>query len=292
MPLAGLELTSNSSEKQRFSAESGPDVSAGSAERGNAMVEVAQELKELPGDGPADSQLPSGAAPASFAQQRLWFVDRLRPGSPAYHLPAALRLTGRLDAAAAERSLGEIVRRHEALRTVFRAVGGQLLQVVLPDVPCPLPIVDLSHLPPVDREAEAARRAAVEFRRAFDLERGPLLRAGLLRLAAEEHVLWLEVHHIACDGLSMGILFQDFAALYAAFLRGEPSPLPPLPVRHADHAAAQALACRAIPCTNILLTGGSNSTAWPSRWSCRRTGQGPSSRLSTVGRGSSHSPWA
>ena len=139
----------------------------------------------------------------------------------------------------AERSLREIVRRHEALRTVFRTVGGQLLQVVLPDVPCPLPLVDLSHLPPVDREAEAARQAAVEFRHAFDLERGPLLRAGLLRLAAEDHVLWLEVHHIACDGLSMGILFRDFAALYAAFVRGEPSPLPALPVRYADYAAAQ-----------------------------------------------------
>jgi amino acid adenylation domain-containing protein len=203
------------------------------------MVGVAQELKEPQRDGLVDSQHPSGGAPPSFVQQRLWFVDRLRPGSPAYHLPAALRLTGRLDAAVAERSLREVVRRHEALRTVFRRVGGQLIQVVLPDVPCPLPIVDLSHLPPVDREAEAARRAAVEFRRAFDLERGPLLRAGLLRLAAEDHVLWLEVHQIACDGWSIGILFQDFAAVYAAFLRGEPSPLPPLPVRYADYAAAQ-----------------------------------------------------
>ncbi len=203
------------------------------------MVGVAQDLKEPQRDVPADSPLPSGGAPPSFAQQRLWFVDRLRPGSPAYHLPAALRLTGRLDAAVAERSMREVVRRHEALRTVFRTVGGQLIQVVLPDVPCPLPIVDLSHLPPVDREAEAARRAAVEFRRAFDLERGPLLRAGLLRLAAEDHELWLVVHNIACDGSSMEILFQDFAAVYAAFLRGEPSPLPPLPVRYADYAAAQ-----------------------------------------------------
>jgi amino acid adenylation domain-containing protein len=203
------------------------------------MVGVAQDLKGPRRDGPADSQLPGGGAPPSFAQQRLWFVDRLEPGSPAYHLPAALRLTGRLDAAVAERSLHEVVRRHEALRTVFRTVGGQLIQVVLPDVPCPLPIVDLSHLPPVDREAEAARRAAVEFRRAFDLERGPLLRAGLLRLTAEDHVLWLEVHHIACDGVSIEIFFQDFAAVYAAFLRGEPSPLPPLPVRYADYAATQ-----------------------------------------------------
>ena len=111
------------------------------------MVGVVQDLKEPQRDGPADSKLASGGAPPSFAQQRLWFVDRLRPGSPAYHLPAALRLTGRLDAAVAERTLREVVRRHEALRTVFRTVEGQLIQVVLPDVPCPLPIVDLSHLP-------------------------------------------------------------------------------------------------------------------------------------------------
>jgi amino acid adenylation domain-containing protein len=203
------------------------------------MVGMGQSLKEPQPDGAADSQLPNGGAPPSFAQQRLWFVDRLRPGSPAYHLPAALRLTGRLDATVAERSLREVACRHEALRTVFRMVGGQLIQLVLPDVPCPLPIVDLSHLCPVDREAEAARLAAVEFRRAFDLERGPLLRAGLLRLAPENHVLWLEVHHIACDGWSMEILFHDFAAVYAAFLRGEPSPLSPLTARYADYAAAQ-----------------------------------------------------
>src|SRR6516225_7887142 len=126
------------------------------------MVEVAQDLKEPQRVGPADSQLPSGGAPPSFAQQRLWFVDRLRPGNAAYNVPLALRLTGRLDAAVAERSLREVVCRHEALRTVFRTVGGQLIQVVLPDVPCPLSIVDLSHLPPADLEAEAARRAAVE----------------------------------------------------------------------------------------------------------------------------------
>src|SRR6516164_8229171 len=112
------------------------------------MVGLAQDLKEPQRDGPADSQLPSGGAPPSFAQQRLWFVDRLRPGSPAYHLPAALRLTGQLDAAVVERSLREVVRRHEALRTVFRTAGGQLTQVVLPDVPFTLPAVDLSHLPP------------------------------------------------------------------------------------------------------------------------------------------------
>jgi amino acid adenylation domain-containing protein len=203
------------------------------------VVGISQDLREPQWDGPGDSQLPSAGAPPSFAQQRLWFVDRLRPGSPAYHLPAALRLTGRLEAAVAERSLREVVRRHEALRTVFRTVEGQLLQVVLPDVPCPLPIVDLSHLPPQEGEAEAARRMAVELRRPFDLERGPLLRAGLLRLTAEDHVLWLVAHQIACDGWSMGILFQEFAAMYAAFLRGEPSPLPPLPVSYVDHAAAQ-----------------------------------------------------
>jgi amino acid adenylation domain-containing protein len=203
------------------------------------MIGVAQDKKEPQPDGVTESQLPRGGDPPSFVQQRLWFFYRLRPGSPAYNLPAALHLTGRLDAAVAERSLGEVVHRHEALRTVFRTIEEQLIQVVLPEVPCPLPVVDLSHLPAVEREAEATRRMAVEFRRAFDLERGPLLRAGLLRLTGEEHVLWLVVHHIACDGVSMGILFQDLAAVYAAFLRGEPSPLPPLAVHYADYATAQ-----------------------------------------------------
>jgi amino acid adenylation domain-containing protein len=228
---------SNSPEQQTFSAERGTD--SGTVTEAVKAGDVAQDLNELQPEGSVDSQLTSGGALPSFAQQRLWFVSRLRAGSTAYHVPAALRLTGRLDAAVAERSLREVVRRHEALRTVFRMVGGQLIQVVLPDVPCSLPIVDLSHLPPVDRAAEAARRAAVEFRRAFDLERGPLLRAGLLRLGAEDHLLWLEIHHIASDGWSMGILLQDFAAVYAAFLRGEPSPLPPLALRYADYAAGQ-----------------------------------------------------
>ena len=117
-------------------------------------------------------------------------------------------------------------------------VEGQLVQAVLPEVSCPLAMVDLSHLPSADREAEAIRRAAVEFRHAFDLERGPLLR-GAFRLTAEEHVLWLVVHHIACDGSSMGILFQDFAAVYTSLLRGEPSTLLPVEFRYADYAVAQ-----------------------------------------------------
>src|SRR5262249_13210351 len=154
-------------------------------------------------------------------------------------VPTALRLTGQLDVAVAERSLREVVRRHEALRTVFRTVGDQLIQVVLADVPCPLPLADLSYLPPAERAVEGARRFAVECRTQFDLEHGPLLRAGLLRLGAEEHVLWFELHHIASDGWSFEVLYQDFAAVYTSFLGGESSPLAPLPVRYADYAAAQ-----------------------------------------------------
>lgn len=203
------------------------------------MSASTRELNEPKVDEPAEAQLLSEGAPPSFAQQRLWFVDQLWPGNPAYHVPVALRLTGRLDVAVAEQSMAEVVRRHEALRTVFRTIAGRLIQVLLDDVPCPLPVVDLSHLPLADRELAAAHRMAAEFRQPFDLERGPLLRAGLLRMAPEDHVLWLEAHHIACDGRSIGILFQDFAALYAAFLRGEPSPLPSLPVPYADYAVSQ-----------------------------------------------------
>ncbi|HEX7239088.1 MAG TPA: condensation domain-containing protein, partial [Longimicrobiaceae bacterium] len=177
--------------------------------------------------------------PLSFAQQRLWFVDRLEPGSSAYNLPLALRLRGPLEARVLERTLRETVRRHEALRTVFREAGGEPVQVVRPAGAAPLPVVDLAGLAGETREAEALRRVREEALRPFDLERGPLLRARLLRLGEDEHVLVLAVHHIVSDGWSMGVLTRELSALYGAFGRGEGSPLPPLPVQYADYAVWQ-----------------------------------------------------
>src|SRR3954453_24199179 len=134
-------------------------------------------------------------APTSFAQERLWFVDRLEPGSTVYNMPAAWRLGGALDGAALERTLGEIVRRHEVLRTVFGEADGSPVQVIAPFGGFTLPVEDLSALPgEAEREAEAGRRAAAEAARPFDLAAGPLFRALLLRLGGEEHVLVLCMH--------------------------------------------------------------------------------------------------
>jgi amino acid adenylation domain-containing protein len=177
--------------------------------------------------------------PLSFAQQRLWFFDQLEPDNPFYNVPVALRLSGRLDQLALAQSLTEVVRRHESLRTTFAADGGRPAQTVRPSLDVEVPLVDLSELPAEEREAEALRRAAEEARRPFDLARGPLLRAGLVRLDAEEHLLLLTMHHIVSDGWSMGVLIREMAALYEAFTKGEPSSLPELTIQYADFAAWQ-----------------------------------------------------
>ncbi|MBV8858951.1 MAG: amino acid adenylation domain-containing protein [Acidobacteria bacterium] len=175
-------------------------------------------------------------APLSFSQQRLWFLDQLEPGSPAYHIPVAVRMSGRLDRDALVRSLSEVVRRHEALRTSFVLEDGRPVQVVGEACEVALPLEDISHLPEGEREAESVRLSKAEARVPFDLGHGPLLRAKLLRLSAEEHVLLLTMHHIVSDGWSVGLLQREVAALYEAFAAGRPSPLAPLPVQYSDYA--------------------------------------------------------
>ncbi|HET7231442.1 MAG TPA: amino acid adenylation domain-containing protein, partial [Longimicrobium sp.] len=177
--------------------------------------------------------------PLSFAQERLWFIDRLEPESATYTIPAALRLTGALDERALERSLGEIVRRHESLRTTFGEVDGAPVQVIAPFAGFALPIDDLSGLSPEARETEVRRRARDDAGRPFNLAEGPLVRAALLRLGDEDHVLLLSMHHIVSDGWSSGILFRELSALYAACREGGDSPLPALPVQYADFAVWQ-----------------------------------------------------
>ncbi|MET0396317.1 MAG: non-ribosomal peptide synthase/polyketide synthase, partial [Longimicrobiaceae bacterium] len=181
----------------------------------------------------------NGPAPLSFAQQRLWFLHQLDPASPAYNMPFALGLRGAPDVAALRRTLAELVRRHEALRTVVAAEGGEAVQVVLPAGPARLPVLDLSALPEEPRRAEALRRVAAEGARPFDLERGPLLRMLLARLADDEWALCFTLHHVVGDAWSIGVLVREVSALYAAFSRGAPSPLPDLPVQYADFAAWQ-----------------------------------------------------
>ncbi|HEY0014798.1 MAG TPA: amino acid adenylation domain-containing protein, partial [Longimicrobium sp.] len=179
------------------------------------------------------------ALPLSFAQERLWFIGRLEPRSAVYNIPVAWRLGGALDEAALEHALGEIVRRHEALRTVFVEVDGSPVQVIARFGGFALPVEDLSGLSEGDREAAVRRRAGEEARRAFDLSAGPLFRAALLRLGAEEHMLLLSMHHIVSDGWSMEVLYRELSALYGAYREGRTSPLPELPVQYADYAVWQ-----------------------------------------------------
>ncbi len=175
-----------------------------------------------------------GELPLSFAQARMWFFDQLEPENPAFNRPVALRLTGKLNVAALEQSLNEIVRRHEVLRASFPAVGGVPVGAIAPNLSLSLPVTDISDLPDRERKVEAERRVAEDAQRPFDLARGPLVRASLLRLSSEEHRLLLTMHHTVFDGWSAGVLLQELAALYEAFSTGNPSPLPELPVQYAD----------------------------------------------------------
>ena len=179
----------------------------------------------------------TGELPLSFAQERLWFLDRLQPGSAAYNIAGAVRLAGRLSVAALAAALAAIVERHEALRTTFRAGTGGPVQAIAPAAAAalPLPLVDLAGLP----SSEPSRLASEEAARPFDLASGPLLRATLLRLAAEEHVLLLTLHHIVFDGWSLGVFVGELTALYTAALAGRSSPLSPLPIQYPDFAVWQ-----------------------------------------------------
>ncbi len=201
-----------------------------------ASVEAARRTARGLSVPPVERVLREGELPLSFAQQRLWFLEQLGPGTPLYNIPSAVRFIGQLDVVALEQSLNEIVRRHEILRTIFATVDGQAVQVITPQLSLRVSLVDLSSLPPAEREPEALRLAAEEAQRPFDLVRGPLLRARLLRLDEEDHVALLTMHHIVSDGWSTGVLVQEIAALYPAFSAGQPSPLPDLPIQYADFA--------------------------------------------------------
>ncbi|MCA1681962.1 MAG: condensation domain-containing protein, partial [Actinobacteria bacterium] len=177
--------------------------------------------------------------PLSFAQQRLWFLDVFQPDSSEYITSSALRLRGGLDSGALARALSAVVARHESLRTTFESVQGRGVQVVHPPYEVSLPVLDLSGLSEVGRGAELDRVLAQEAVRPFDLSRGPLMRARLVRLGVQEHVLSLMLHHIVTDGWSSGILWRDLCELYRAEVTGTAPQLVVLPVQYADFAAWQ-----------------------------------------------------
>jgi amino acid adenylation domain-containing protein len=177
--------------------------------------------------------------PLSYAQERLWLLDRLELLGSAYNIPLAVRLEGRLDIAALERCFAELIQRHESLRTRFAVVDGNPLQVIEPARPFHLEVEELSEIAIAERPAVARRRAGEIARERFDLERGPLIRTALLRLSAEDHVLVVVMHHIVSDGWSIGVLVRELGALYRAFVADQPSPLSDIPVQYGDYAIWQ-----------------------------------------------------
>ena len=192
---------------------------------------------EEPALAPAGAD--DGPPPLSFAQQRLWFLDQYETDRPIYNIPLRMPLHGSVDHRAVEAALREIVRRHGAMRTTFRVVDGQPVQHVAPPGDFRVPLIDLRGLPEAERRRELDRLVAAEHEHRFDLVRGPLFRASLVRAGNTEHVLLLTTHHIVSDGWSMGILLNEFDALYGAFASGRPSPLPEPVMQYTDFARRQ-----------------------------------------------------
>jgi amino acid adenylation domain-containing protein/non-ribosomal peptide synthase protein (TIGR01720 family) len=203
--------------------------------------QVETEMHEAEGTPPPPIERVSrdGELLLSFAQERLWFLHQLEPSSPYYNVPSALRLSGKLDIEALERALREIVRRHEVLRTTFRAVSGKPLQIVHPEVELRLGVLRWPDLRPEQREEAARKEAAEEARRPFDLATGPVFRARLLVLGEDDHVLLLTLHHIVSDGWTRGILNRELTTLYRAYHAGKDAGLPDVPIQYADYAQWQ-----------------------------------------------------
>ncbi|MBV9789743.1 MAG: non-ribosomal peptide synthetase, partial [Chloroflexi bacterium] len=180
-----------------------------------------------------------GGLPLSFAQQRLWFLDQLDPGTSAYNVPVAVRLSGPLDLPAVQRSIDTIVQRHETLRTVFATEHDEPVQIILPALGLPLAIVDLRTWPEAEREHEAQRLAIAEAAQPFDLKTGPLVRVTVLLLDRHESICLLTMHHIVSDGWSLGVFVRELITLYSAYTADESIALPALPIQYADYASWQ-----------------------------------------------------
>ncbi|MET0647779.1 MAG: amino acid adenylation domain-containing protein [Pyrinomonadaceae bacterium] len=180
-----------------------------------------------------------GVLPLSFSQQRMWFLEQLASGTSAFHIPLGVRLKGPLNEPSLEQTFGEIIRRHENLRTTFPAVNTQPTQVIHPPRLFSLPVVDLTRLPEEERERQAARLAQEETVRRFDLERGPLVRPTLLRMSERDRIVVCTMHHIVGDGQSFEVVITEMSTLYESFRQGQPSPHAELAVQYVDYAAWQ-----------------------------------------------------
>ena len=181
----------------------------------------------------------SSPCPLSFAQQRLWFLDRLIPERSLYTLPQALRLTGELNEHALRNSLNEMIRRHESLRTTFESQGGKPHQVIHPPTSGTLEVTDLSALPTERRESRIDELSTEEACHRFDLSQEPLLRVRLLHLDEQDHVLLITLHHIIADGWSIGVFNRELSLLYEAYVQNRRHTLPELAIQYADFSVWQ-----------------------------------------------------
>jgi len=175
-------------------------------------------------------------ASLSFAQQRLWFIEQLAPGKSLYNEHGQLQFTGPLLLAVLKSSIGEVIRNHEVLRTVFPACEGAPAAVIQPFVAPEMPVIDLEALPPGAKETVVGRLANAAARRPFDLANGPLIRLAAIRLAVDEHLVLLTMHQMVSDGWSLSVFAADVAAAYAALSSGIPSPACPPRIQYADFA--------------------------------------------------------
>jgi amino acid adenylation domain-containing protein len=204
-----------------------------------AIIETVDQT-EQGWPAPAIVSLPrESALPASIAQEHFWVFDQVLPGLPLFNIPYVMRLEGALNVVALEQSFNEIIRRHEALRTTFANVDGQLVQIIAPTLQMTLTVRDLRALPVDKRESEARRLVQEESQRPFDLTQGPLLQGCLLRLGEQEHILLVTLHHIISDGWSLGVLVHELTVLYDTVATGAAAPLPDLPIQYADFASWQ-----------------------------------------------------
>ncbi|MBD3561559.1 TauD/TfdA family dioxygenase, partial [Planktothrix sp. FACHB-1355] len=216
-----------------------PTIAALAAQIETAMKAVKGEgkhkkLAEVPPIKPVSRNV---ELPLSFAQERLWFIDQLEPGNYAYNIPAAVRIVGELNLTALAKSLSEVVKRHETLRTTFTTANDRPIQVIDAIGNFQLSVLDFTTME--NPESSSKNFMLAEAQKPFDLEKGPLLRITLLRLNSAEHILVLTIHHIIFDGWSIGVLIREVAALYEAFSTGKASPLPELPIQYADFAVWQ-----------------------------------------------------
>ena len=238
----GIEIWADC-DRLRYNAPKGvltPDLRKELADRKPEILALLRQADTVISSAsfPLKPALRTGDLPLSFAQQRLWFLNQLGTGS-AYNISWSIRLKGLPNVKALEESLNEIIRRHEALRTTFRSAGGRPVQVIAKNMRSEMPLIDLSGQPKAEREAEAERLARDEALRRFDLVKGPLFTAALIRLSEEDHILLFAMHHIVSDGWSIAILTRELMVLYEAFSNEDPSPLPELPIQYADFASWQ-----------------------------------------------------